>query len=213
MFIGVISDTHGVLPEEVKNFLAPVDEVWHAGDFGGGAEFAGRIRLELSGGDNEAERDAASGAELPLQRDIAGGAELPARGDAGDSAEQKPAPRKHKVFRAVSGNCDGQDLRRDYPESLFFEVEGLKVLMTHIGGYPGHYDLRAEALINRYKPDIFVCGHSHILKVMNDARRNMLTINPGACGNQGWHVLRTALRFHIDKGKIHDMEVLNLPRN
>jgi len=213
MFIGVISDTHGVLPEEVKKFLVPVDEVWHAGDFGGGAEFAGRIRLELSGGDNEAERDAASGAELPLQRDIAGGAELPARGDAGDSAEQKPAPRKHKVFRAVSGNCDGQDIRRDYPESLFFEVEGLKVLMTHIGGYPGHYDLRAEALINRYKPDIFVCGHSHILKVMNDARRNMLTINPGACGNQGWHVLRTALRFHIDKGKIHDMEVLNLPRN
>jgi len=213
MFIGVISDTHGVLPEEVKKFLVPVDEVWHAGDFGGGAEFAGRVRLELSGGDNEAERDAASGAELPLQRDIAGGAELPARGDAGDSAEQKPAPRKHKVFRAVSGNCDGQDIRRDYPESLFFEVEGLKVLMTHIGGYPGHYDLRAEALIDRYKPDIFVCGHSHILKVMNDARRNMLTINPGACGNQGWHVLRTALRFHIDKGKIHDMEVLNLPRN
>ena len=85
--------------------------------------------------------------------------------------------------------------------------------MKHIGGYPGHYDLRAEALIDRYKPDIFVCGHSHILKVMNDARRNMLTINPGACGNQGWHVLRTALRFHIDKGKIHDMEVLNLPRN
>ena len=213
MFIGVISDTHGVLPEEVKKFLVPVDEVWHAGDFGGGAEFAGRVRLELSGGDNEAERDAASGAELPLQRDIAGGAELPARGDAGDSAEQKPAPRKHKVFRAWSGNCDGQDIRRDYPESLFFEVEGLKVLMTHIGGYPGHYDLRAEALIDRYKPDIFVCGHSHILKVMNDARRNMLTINPGACGNQGWHVLRTALRFHIDKGKIHDMEVLNLPRN
>jgi len=213
MFIGVISDTHGVLPEEVKKFLVPVDEVWHAGDFGGGAEFAERVRLELSGGDNEAERDAASGAELPLQRDIAGGAELPARGDAGDSAEQKPAPRKHKVFRAVSGNCDGQDIRRDYPESLFFEVEGLKVLMTHIGGYPGHYDLRAEALIDRYKPDIFVCGHSHILKVMNDARRNMLTINPGACGNQGWHVLRTALRFHINKGKIHDMEVLNLPRN
>ena len=213
MFIGVISDTHGVLPEEVKKFLVPVDEVWHAGDFGGGAEFAGRVRLELSGGDNEAERDAASGAELPLQRDIAGGAELPARGDAGDSAEQKPAPRKHKVFRAVSGNCDGQDIRRDYPESLFFEVEGLKVLMTHIGGYPGHYDLRAEALIDRYKPDIFVCGHSHILKVMNDARRNMLSINPGASGNEGWQGLRTALSFHIDKGKIHDMEVLNLPRN
>lgn len=244
MFIGVISDTHGVLPEEVKKFLVPVDEVWHAGDFGGGAEFAECIRRELCGskdtflasdgamkvvncantklcgGEDESnaeggvvqnEREKCAGVSEDLLTELEAGdvTEPEAKG----GTEQSYASRKVKTFRAVSGNCDGQDIRRDYPESLFFEIEGLKILITHIGGYPGRYDLRAEALIDRYKPDIFVCGHSHILKVMNDARRNMLTINPGACGNQGWHVLRTALRFHIDKGKIHDMEVLNLPRN
>ena len=84
--------------------------------------------------------------------------------------------------------------------------------MTHIGGYPGRYDPRARQLIDSYKPDIFVCGHSHILKVVRDTRRNMLVLNPGAAGIQGFHVVRTALRFHIDEGRIHDMEVIELDR-
>jgi predicted phosphodiesterase len=88
----------------------------------------------------------------------------------------------------------------------------MKILMTHIGGYPGRYDARALKLLNEYRPDIFVCGHSHILKVVRDTKRNMLVINPGAAGIQGFHIVRTALRFHIDNGNIHDMEVFELDR-
>jgi predicted phosphodiesterase len=84
--------------------------------------------------------------------------------------------------------------------------------MTHVGGYPGRYDPRARKLIDTYRPDLFVCGHSHILKVMRDQQRNMLVVNPGAAGIQGFHVVRTALRFHIDAGKIHDMEIFELDR-
>ena len=88
----------------------------------------------------------------------------------------------------------------------------MKVLMTHIGGYPGRYDKRAIELIEKYRPDIFVCGHSHILKVVRDPKSNMMVINPGAAGIQGFHIVRTALRFHIDDGIIHDMEVFELDR-
>ena len=83
----------------------------------------------------------------------------------------------------------------------------MKVLMMHIGGYPGRYDYRALQLITAHTPDIFICGHSHILKVMNDKKYNMLTINPGAAGVQGFHNVRTALRFRIENGTISDMEV------
>lgn len=112
-----------------------------------------------------------------------------------------------KPLIGVSGNCDGYDTRVIHPLVQTFEVEGMKVLMTHIGGYPGHYDLRAFALIERYAPNIFVCGHSHILKVINDKKNNLIAINPGAAGISGFHLVRTALRFHIKNGKIVDMEV------
>ena len=84
--------------------------------------------------------------------------------------------------------------------------------MMHIGGYPGRYDPRARELLDRYHPDIFVCGHSHILKVVRDTKRNMLVINPGAAGIQGFHVVRTALRFKIEGGRIRNMEVFELDR-
>jgi predicted phosphodiesterase len=85
--------------------------------------------------------------------------------------------------------------------------------MTHIGGYPGRYDIKARELINEHRPDVFVCGHSHILKVMRDPARNgMLVINPGAAGIQGFHLVRTALRFRLDAGRITDMEVFELDR-
>ena len=90
------------------------------------------------------------------------------------------------------------------------KLPGLKILMTHIGGSPGHYDVRARALIDRFNPKVFICGHSHILKIMNDG--DMLYLNPGASGIQGWHVVRTALRFKILDGVVQDMEVFNLPR-
>ena len=117
-----------------------------------------------------------------------------------------------KPLVGVAGNCDNFNLRYTHPVHRFFECEGLKVLMTHVGGYPGRYDARARALIDELKPDIFVCGHSHILKVVRDTKRDMLVMNPGAAGIQGFHVVRTALRFHIDNGQIHSLELFELDR-
>ena len=163
MYIGLISDTHGVFSPEFREFLEPVDQIWHAGDFGGGMELAKEI------------------------------------------AQFKP-------LLGVAGNCDNYDLRFDHPLYRFFECEGLKVLMTHVGGYPGKYDSKARVLIDELRPDIFVCGHSHILKVVRDQKRDMLVINPGAAGIQGFHLVRTALRFQINSGKIEKMEVFELDR-
>jgi predicted phosphodiesterase len=112
----------------------------------------------------------------------------------------------------VAGNCDNYDLRYTHPVHRFFECEGFKVLMIHVGGYPGRYDVRARKLIDELRPDIFVCGHSHILKIVRDPKRNMLVINPGAAGIQGFHLVRTALRFRLDAGRITDMEVFELDR-
>ena len=163
MYIGLISDTHGVFSKEFRDFFEPVDQIWHAGDFGGGMELAKEIAA-------------------------------------------------FKPLLGVAGNCDNYNLRYDHPIYRFFECEGMKVLMTHVGGYPGKYDARARQLIDELKPDIFVCGHSHILKVVRDQKRDMLVINPGAAGIQGFHLVRTALRFHIEDGQIDRMEVFELDR-
>ena len=162
-YIGLISDTHGTFDAPFREFFAPVDEIWHAGDFGGGMDLAEQIAA-------------------------------------------------FKPLVGVAGNCDNYNLRYTHPIHRFFECEGLKILMTRIGGYPGRYDSRARALIDEYKPDIFICGHSHILKVVRDPKRDMLVINPGAAGIQGFHVVRTALRFKLENGKIHSMEVFELDR-
>ena len=127
MFIGLISDTHGIFDEPFRQFLESVDEIWHAGDFGG--------------------------------------------------IQTAEAIAAFKPLKGVYGNCDGYDVRLDYPLYQLFDCEGMKVLMTHIGGYPGRYDSRARALIDEFRPDLFVCGHSHILKVVNDVKRNMLVQN------------------------------------
>ena len=162
MFIGLISDTHGIFDEPFRQFLEPVDEIWHAGDFGG--------------------------------------------------IQTAEAIAAFKPLKGVYGNCDGYDVRLDYPLYQLFDCEGLKVLMTHIGGYPGRYDPRARALIDEFRPGLFVCGHSHILKVVNDEKRNMLVMNPGAAGIQGFHVVRTALRFRIENADIRGLEVFELDR-
>lgn len=112
-----------------------------------------------------------------------------------------------KPLVGVYGNCDGQDVRKVHPYVQVLSAGGRKILMMHIGGYPGRYDFNALRLIEAHRPDIFVCGHSHILKVVNDKARGMLVLNPGAAGRFGFHLVRTALRFHIDDGGIHDMEV------
>ena len=187
MYVGVISDTHGVFSKEFADFLAPVDVVWHAGDWGGSLGFVQQIR--------------------DLGKPVVG----------------------------VYGNCDGLDIRQEFPEYQFFREEGLGILLTHIGGSPGHYYPRAQQLIRACKPDIFVCGHSHILRVEWDDG-GFLYMNPGAAGLQGWQVVRTALRFKLGPApaasaapasaspagsstpsavvdRISDLEVFNLPRN
>lgn len=117
-----------------------------------------------------------------------------------------------KPLKGVYGNCDGTDIREYHPYIQVLDIEEIKILMMHIGGYPGRYDYRALQLINAHRPDIFICGHSHILKVIYDNKFNCLTINPGAAGIEGFHVVRTAIRFHIDEGKIHDMEIGEWPK-
>jgi len=113
-----------------------------------------------------------------------------------------------KPVRAVYGNCDGYDIRVATREYISFMAGNKKVLMIHIGGYPGRYDHRALELITREKPDIFVCGHSHITKVINDSKYKMLCINPGSAGHTGIHKVMTMLKVSIDGDNINNMEVI-----
>ena len=161
-YIGLLSDTHCVFDDCLKEFFKPVDEIWHAGDFG--------------------------------------------------NIETVEAIKRFKPLRGVYGNCDDKEIRLCQPPVQWFTVEGMRILMMHIGGYPGRYDYKALQLIHAHRPDIFICGHSHILKVVRDPTRDMLVINPGAAGIQGFHVVRTALRFRLDQGRISDMEIFELDR-
>ena len=115
-----------------------------------------------------------------------------------------------RPFRAVRGNIDGGDIRQAYQETNRFIIEGTDVLIKHIGGYPGRYDASIRQHLFVRPPKLFVCGHSHILKVQYDKTLNMLYINPGAAGNHGFHKVRTLVRFAIDKGEFKDLEVIEL---
>ena len=117
-----------------------------------------------------------------------------------------------KPLRAVFGNIDGQDVRIEYSEVTLFQIEQVKVIMTHIGGYPGRYDPRARLILEREKPNLFVCGHSHILKVIYDKKYNLLHINPGAAGKYGIHKSITAIRLIIEGDMMRDLEVLDIPK-
>lgn len=145
--IGILSDTHGTIPQQVYSFFEECDEIWHAGDLGPGV-------LE------------------PL--------------------------RAFKPVVGVYGNMDSQDVRWELPATQLFVREGHKILMTHIGGYPGHYERTILPIIQHDHPDIFVAGHSHILKVMYDPQHKLLHINPGAAGRQGFHKVSTLVRFTLD---------------
>ncbi|MDH5399818.1 MAG: metallophosphatase family protein [Cyclobacteriaceae bacterium] len=163
--IGLLSDTHGYLDEQILSFLKPCDEIWHAGDIG-----------------------------------------------AMETYEQLEQVRP---VRAVYGNIDGGVLRQILPETLSFNIEGLEVMITHIGGYPPRYNSHSQKLLKNATPGLFVTGHSHILKIMPDkARKNMLFINPGAAGRHGFHKMRTLVRFKIHQAKIEGLEVVELgPRS
>ena len=115
-----------------------------------------------------------------------------------------------KPVRAVYGNIDGQDIRIQYPKSAVFMAEEVKVLLTHIGGYPGRYAPEIRKELYDVRPNLFIAGHSHILKVMFDKTLNCLYMNPGAAGISGFHQVRTLIRFCIDGQKIQDLEVIEL---
>lgn len=115
-----------------------------------------------------------------------------------------------RPLRAVYGNIDGRELRLRFPQTLRFEVEGVQVLIKHIGGYPGHYDPSVRGSLLTRPPQLFISGHSHILKVKYDKTLSMLHINPGAAGKQGFHRVRTLVRFVVDQGCFSDLEVIEL---
>lgn len=117
---------------------------------------------------------------------------------------------KFKPLRAVYGNIDGTELRVIHPEIQQFTCEETKVLIIHIGGSPGKYSPQARKAILKFQPKIFICGHSHILKVMFDNKHNLLHLNPGAAGNQGFHKVKTLLRFVIDGTQVKNMEAIEI---
>ncbi len=158
--IGLISDTHGVVPCQVYSFFEQCDEIWHCGDLGVG------VLEELE---------------------------------------------RWKPLRAVYGNIDDQAVRHRLQETLLFECGGMKVMMTHIGGWPEHYSPEIRQKLEVAKPDIFVCGHSHILKVMYDKSLNLLHVNPGAAGRSGWHKRCTLVRMEID-GEVKGLEICQWDR-
>ncbi len=160
--IGIISDTHGIFDEPLKQFFKEVDEIWHAGDIGS-LELADRISA-------------------------------------------------FKPLRAVHGNIDAEPTRREFPEMMLFETEGAKVLMTHIGGYAGRIEQRVAEILSNQKPDIFVFGHTHILKIFREKTFGTLCINPGSAGRRGIHTMRTAVRLTIDGGQVGSVEVGEWPR-
>lgn len=115
-----------------------------------------------------------------------------------------------RPFRAVYGNIDGYDIRLRFEEINSFTVEDTDIMIKHIGGYPGKYDRSVYQKLMLKPPQIFISGHSHILKVMYDKNLNLLHINPGAAGNYGFHHVRTLVRFSIDNGKASDLEVIEI---
>lgn len=117
-----------------------------------------------------------------------------------------------KPLRGVYGNIDGAPVRAVMPLDLRFECDGVPVFMTHIGGYPGRYEPRVGRMLKDDPPvnGLFISGHSHILKVMPDRNLDFLHINPGACGNEGWHKVKTLVRFNLHEGQISDLEVIEL---
>lgn len=131
-------------------------------------------------------------------------------GDIGDITILRRLEEVCPTVRAVSGNIDSGEVRRRCPEVLEFEVEGVKVWLTHIAGYPGRYAPGVKRLLAEGGINLMVCGHSHILKVMPDPQLGLLHVNPGAAGYHGWQKVRTLIKMTIDSGKIIELDVIEL---
>ncbi len=132
-------------------------------------------------------------------------------GDIGDLSVTDKL-RDFAPLRAVWGNIDDKTIRSTFKKDLYFKCEEVNVMMTHIGGYPGKYEKTLIPVIKQKKPDLFVCGHSHILKVMYDKKYETLHMNPGAIGNYGIHKVKTILKFKIEGKVIKDLKVIEFPR-
>lgn len=130
-------------------------------------------------------------------------------GDIG-SLDVTDAIAKLKPLKGVHGNIDDHIIQKEFPENNRFFCEGVDVFITHIGGYPPKYNIRTRDIIRENPPKLFICGHSHILKVMMDKKLGVLHMNPGACGKHGFHQVRTMLRFVIEEDNIKDLEVIEL---
>lgn len=155
--IGIISDTHGILRQDILDFLSDVNEIWHAGDIGSFDVFD-----KLS---------------------------------------------SFKPSRLVFGNIDNNKIRLETKEIDIFHIDGIKVLMTHIGGKSNYYEKKIIPIIEKERPNLLITGHSHILKINKDSKYNFLHINPGACGNYGFNLFITAVKISIEKAKIFDILV------
>ncbi|MEM9982605.1 MAG: metallophosphoesterase family protein [Bacteroidota bacterium] len=131
-------------------------------------------------------------------------------GDIGDLFVTDQLQTLQAPLRAVYGNIDNAAIRQTFPKDLIFECEGLKVWMTHIGAYPPKYTPKVKTKLDEIQPDLFVCGHSHILKVIADKSRNLLHLNPGAAGHHGFHTIRTLLLFDIIEHRPTNMQVVEL---
>ena len=118
--------------------------------------------------------------------------------------------RQQKTLKGVYGNIDGQNIRKEFPEQEVFMCEEVKVMMRHIGGYPPKYNPETKKEILIHRPQLFISGHSHILKIMYDDKLNCLHMNPGAAGKQGWQKVRTIIRFVVDGKEMRDCEVIEL---
>tara|TARA_B100000767_G_C19774375_1_gene541767 strand:+ start:3748 stop:4245 length:498 start_codon:yes stop_codon:yes gene_type:complete len=121
--------------------------------------------------------------------------------------------KKFAPIRVVYGNIDDNITRTEFKKNIYFKCEEVNVMITHIGGFPGKYDKKILNIIQNVKPDLFICGHSHILKVMYDKKNNLLHMNPGAIGEYGIHKVKTILCFKIDKTEIKDLKVVEFSRN
>ena len=133
-------------------------------------------------------------------------------GDWGDLAVSDAIGRT-KTVRGVYGNIDGGPVRAVYPKEVYFTIEGLTVYITHIGGYPGRYEKGVKDRLIELKPDLYICGHSHICKVIKDKELGLIHFNPGAIGMHGFHKKRTMMKFGIENGKLLDIQVLEYDRN
>ncbi|MHC5201203.1 metallophosphoesterase family protein [Myroides sp. LJL119] len=118
-----------------------------------------------------------------------------------------------KPLVAVYGNIDSQEIRDEFPKEIFWKCQQMGIYMTHIGGYPGKYNSQVKLALEKYKPQIYICGHSHILKIQYDQSNQVLHLNPGAAGISGFHQVRTMLKFILEKGQIKDLEVIQWPKN